>query len=112
MSSSKWNKKHSSLFSAESAGGKSSKGKVPRPAAWATAVSGWGGTPAGAKEVHVRVNCPPHQHPCVYGIAFPDRNKLMAANYSVDEIRQYLNADSLAYLSQAGLVPATGLGAE
>ena len=67
---------------------------------------------AGAKEVHVRVSCPPHMHPCVYGIDFPDRSKLMAANYSVDEIRKYLNADSLAYLSQAGMVNATGLGKE
>jgi amidophosphoribosyltransferase len=65
---------------------------------------------AGAKEVHVRVSCPPHMNPCVYGIDFPDRNKLMAANYSVAEIRQYLNADSLAYLSQPGMVRATGLG--
>ena len=37
---------------------------------------------AGAKEVHVLVSCPPHMHPCVYGIDFPDRSKLMAANYS------------------------------
>jgi amidophosphoribosyltransferase len=64
---------------------------------------------AGAKEVHVRVSCPPHMHPCVYGIDFPDRNKLMAANYSIDDIRKYLNADSLAYLSQEGMVKATGL---
>ena len=63
---------------------------------------------AGAKEVHVLVSCPPHQHPCVYGIDFPDRNKLMAANYSIDEIRQYINADFLAYLSTAGMVQATG----
>jgi amidophosphoribosyltransferase len=63
---------------------------------------------AGAREVHVRVSCPPHMHPCVYGIDFPDRRKLMAANYSVDEIRKYLNADSLAYLSQEGMVRATG----
>ena len=67
---------------------------------------------AGAKEVHVRVSCPPHMNPCVYGIDFPDRNKLMAANYSIDEIRKYLNADSLAYLSMAGMVQATGLGKE
>jgi len=67
---------------------------------------------AGAKEVHVRVSCPPHMHPCVYGIDFPDRNKLMAANYSIDEIRKYLNADSLAYLSEAGMVKATGLSQE
>ena len=66
---------------------------------------------AGAKEVHVLVSCPPHMYPCVYGIDFPDRSKLMAANHSVDEIRKYLNADSLHYLSHAGLVKATGLPA-
>ncbi|HEY2953286.1 MAG TPA: amidophosphoribosyltransferase [Verrucomicrobiae bacterium] len=67
---------------------------------------------AGAKEVHVLVSCPPHMNPCVYGIDFPDRKKLMAANYSIDEIRKYLNADSLGYLSQAGMVNATGLPKE
>ena len=66
---------------------------------------------AGAKEVHVLVSCPPHMNPCVYGIDFPDRSKLMAANYSLEEIRKYLNADSLCYLSQAGMVKATGLPA-
>ena len=64
---------------------------------------------AGAKEVHVLVSCPPHMNPCVYGIDFPDRSKLMAANYSLEEIRKYLNADSLHYLSQEGMVKATGL---
>jgi amidophosphoribosyltransferase len=64
---------------------------------------------AGAKEVHVLVSCPPHMHPCVYGIDFPDRKKLMAANYTLNEIRDYLNADSLSYLSPEGLVQATGL---
>ena len=64
---------------------------------------------AGAKEVHVLVSCPPHMNPCVYGIDFPDRSKLMAANYSIEEIRKYLNADSLHYLSQDGMVAATGL---
>ncbi len=64
---------------------------------------------AGAKEVHVLVSCPPHMNPCVYGIDFPDRSKLMAANYSIEEIRKYLNADSLNYLSQDGLVAATTL---
>ena len=66
---------------------------------------------AGATEVHVLVSCPPHMFPCVYGIDFPDRSKLMAANYSLDEIRKYLNADSLHYLSHEGLVKATGLPA-
>ncbi len=64
---------------------------------------------AGAKEVHVLVSCPPHMHPCVYGIDFPDRSKLMAANSSNEEICKYLNADSLAYLSQPGMIGATGL---
>lgn len=63
---------------------------------------------AGAKEVHVLVSCPPHIHPCVYGIDFPDRTKLMAATHTIDEIRQYLNADSLGYLSHEGMVKATG----
>ena len=67
---------------------------------------------AGAKEVHVLVSCPPHMNPCVYGIDFPDRSKLMAANHSREEIRKYLNADSLYYLSKEGMVKATGLPAE
>ena len=66
---------------------------------------------AGAREVHVLVSCPPHMNPCVYGIDFPDRNKLMAASHSLEAIRRYLNADSLCYLSQAGMVKATGLPA-
>src|SRR3954471_14896715 len=66
---------------------------------------------AGATEVHVLVSCPPHMHPCVYGVDFPDRAKLMAANHSIEEIRTYLNADSLHYLSQDGMIKATGLPA-
>ena len=64
---------------------------------------------AGAKEVHVLVSCPPHMHPCMYGIDFPDRSKLMAANATRRQICEYLNADSLAYLSQRGMLQATGL---
>jgi amidophosphoribosyltransferase len=63
---------------------------------------------AGAREVHVMVSCPPHLHPCVYGIDFPDRADLMAANRTPDDIRREVNADSVTYLSQAGLVAATG----
>ena len=55
------------------------------------------------------VSCPPHMHPCVYGIDFPDRSKLMAAKLSREAIRKYLNADSLHYLSEAGMIKATGL---
>src|SRR5262245_46077379 len=47
-------------------------------------------------------------NPCVYGTDFPDRSKLMAANYTIDEIRRYLNADSLGYLSLEGMVNAVG----
>ncbi len=67
---------------------------------------------AGAREVHVMVSCPPHMNPCVYGIDFPDRNKLMAANSSLEEIRRYLSVGSLHYLSWKGLVRATGLPKE
>ena len=67
---------------------------------------------AGAKEVHVMVSCPPHVQPCVYGIDFPDRSKLMAAQYTLEGIREFINADSLHYLSQEGMVRATGLPPE
>jgi len=64
---------------------------------------------AGAKEVHVMVSCPPHKNPCFYGIDFPDRKKLLAVNHSLEEIRQFLGANSLSYLSEEGMVKATGL---
>jgi len=67
---------------------------------------------AGAREGHVRVSCPPHMYPCVYGIDFPDRSKLMAANHSLEEIRNYLKADSLQYLSLEGMVKAVGRAQE
>jgi amidophosphoribosyltransferase len=63
---------------------------------------------AGATEVHFMVSCPPHINPCVYGIDFPERSKLMAANHSQEDIRKFLNADSLSYLSLDGMVKATG----
>ena len=66
---------------------------------------------AGAREVHVRVSCPPHLWSCFYGVDFPDRNKLLAVRHSVEEIRAFLNADSLGYLSLEGMVRATGRSA-
>ncbi len=66
---------------------------------------------AGAKEVHMRVSCPPHMWPCPYGIDFPTRKELMAANNSLDQIRDFLGADSLGYLSYDGMVAATGFPA-
>ena len=63
---------------------------------------------AGAKEVHVLVSCPAHKNPCFYGIDFPSTDELLAANKSLDQIRDYLDADSVAYLSIDGMVKATG----
>jgi amidophosphoribosyltransferase len=63
---------------------------------------------AGAKEVHMRVSCPPHRHACHYGIDFPDPEKLLANQCSMDQIREYLGADSIGYLDVAGMVRATG----
>ena len=64
---------------------------------------------AGAKEVHVLVSCPPHMNPCVYGIDFPDRSKLMAANYSHRRNPQLSERRFAALSSHEGLVRATGL---
>ena len=66
---------------------------------------------AGAKEVHMRVSCPPHKWPCAYGNDFPTRKELMAANNSQEQIREFLGADSLGYLSLDGMIASTGLPA-
>ncbi|MGA2373064.1 MAG: amidophosphoribosyltransferase [Candidatus Korobacteraceae bacterium] len=63
---------------------------------------------AGAKEVHMRISCPPTISPCYYGVDTPSKNQLIAANKSVEEIREYIGADSLAYLSLEGLRKAAG----
>jgi amidophosphoribosyltransferase len=57
----------------------------------------------GAKEVHMRISSPPTVMPCFYGIDTPTRQELIASSHSVDEIRKYITADSLAYLSMEGL---------
>jgi amidophosphoribosyltransferase len=67
---------------------------------------------SGAKEVHMRISCPPTISPCYYGVDTPSKNQLIAANKSVDEIREYIGADSLAYLSLEGLRKAAGEGDE
>ena len=63
---------------------------------------------AGATEVHVRISCPPTISPCYYGIDTPTREELIAAQQSVEEIRQFLGADSLGYLSLSSLRKAVG----
>jgi amidophosphoribosyltransferase len=65
---------------------------------------------AGAKEVHMRISCPPTISPCFYGVDTPSKNQLIAANKSVEEIREYIGADSLSYLSLEGLKKACGEG--
>src|SRR5262249_18115184 len=65
---------------------------------------------AGAKEVHVRISCPPTISPCFYGVDTPRRSELIAATHTLDEIRTYLDADSVAYLSLEGLMSAVGSG--
>lgn len=59
---------------------------------------------AGAKEVHMRVSCPPIMHPCFFGIDFPSRDDLAAATQGIEEIRKFIGADSLTYLSLEGLM--------
>jgi amidophosphoribosyltransferase len=59
---------------------------------------------AGATEVHLRISCPPTISPCFYGVDTPSKQDLIAANKSVEEIRRYIEADSLAYLSLDGLL--------
>jgi hypothetical protein len=59
---------------------------------------------AGAKEIHLRVSCPPIRHPCFYGIDFPTSEELIAHNRTVEQIREFLEVDSVAYLVLEGLL--------
>src|SRR6202035_5255649 len=58
---------------------------------------------AGAREVHMRISCPPTISPCFYGVDTPIKSELIAANHTVEEIRKFVEADSLGYLSRASL---------
>jgi amidophosphoribosyltransferase len=64
---------------------------------------------AGAKEIHLRVSCPPIRHPCFYGIDFPTSEELIAHNRSVEQVREFLEVDSLAYLSMEGMLSCLAL---
>lgn len=61
---------------------------------------------AGAKEIHMRISCPPTRHPCHFGIDFPTRAELVAAGKTTEQVREFIKADSLAYLSLEGLLAA------
>jgi amidophosphoribosyltransferase len=64
---------------------------------------------AGAKEVHMRISCPPTISPCYYGVNTPVKEELIAAQMSVDEVCEKIGADSLGYLSMEGMLEATGM---
>jgi amidophosphoribosyltransferase len=65
---------------------------------------------AGATEVHMRISCPPTISPCFYGVDTPRRSELIAATHTLEEIRKYLRADSVSYLSLEGLTGAVNGG--
>jgi amidophosphoribosyltransferase len=65
---------------------------------------------AGAKEVHMRISCPPTISPCFYGVDTPQRSELIAATHTLEEIRKYLGAESLSYLSLEGTLGSVGNG--
>lgn len=64
---------------------------------------------AGAVEVHMRISCPPTAHSCYYGVDTPNRSDLIASQMSVEEISEYIGADSLGYLSLEGMLEAIGI---
>ncbi|WP_236027913.1 amidophosphoribosyltransferase [Candidatus Methylacidithermus pantelleriae] len=66
---------------------------------------------AGAREVHLRISCPPHRYACYYGIDFPDPSCLLANQMDLAQIQTYLGVDSLGYLSVEGMIRACGLPA-
>jgi len=63
---------------------------------------------AGASEVHLRISCPPTISPCFYGVDTPKRAELIGATHSLEEIRRYVGADSLGYLSLEGMLESVG----
>jgi amidophosphoribosyltransferase len=63
---------------------------------------------AGAREVHMRISCPPTISPCFYGVDTPQRDELIAATHSLEEIRRFIGADTLGYLSLEGLLASVG----
>jgi len=67
---------------------------------------------AGAKEIHMRVSCPPLRFPCFYGIDFPTKEELLANNRDLDQIRDFLGVDSIGYMSLEGLLSCAILPAD
>jgi amidophosphoribosyltransferase len=67
---------------------------------------------AGAKEIHMRISCPPIRFPCFYGIDFPTREELLANNRDLEQIREFLEVDSVGYISLEGMLSCAVLGAD
>ncbi|MBN1391787.1 MAG: amidophosphoribosyltransferase [Sedimentisphaerales bacterium] len=67
---------------------------------------------AGAKQIHMRVSCPPIRHPCFYGVDFPTKEELLANNRSLKQIKEFLEVDSVGYMSLEGLLSCAALPAK
>jgi len=67
---------------------------------------------AGAKEIHMRVSCPPIVNPCFYGVDFPTTEELLASSRSLEEIRDFLEVDTVEYISLEGLLSCLSLPAD
>lgn len=67
---------------------------------------------AGAKEIHLRISCPPVMYPCFYGVDFPTKEELVANNRTIEQIRDFLEVDSLGYISLEGMLSCTSLPKE
>jgi len=67
---------------------------------------------AGAKEIHMRVSCPPITNPCFYGVDFPTKEELLAGNRNIEQIRDFLEVDNIGYISLEGLLSCLSLPAD
>jgi amidophosphoribosyltransferase len=67
---------------------------------------------AGAKKIHMRVSCPPLRFPCFYGVDFPTKEELLANNRDLEQIREFLEVDSIGYMSLEGLLQCAALPAD
>ena len=67
---------------------------------------------AGAKQIHMRVSCPPLRFPCFYGVDFPTKEELLANNRNLDEIKGFLGVDSIGYMSLEGLLSCASAAAK
>jgi amidophosphoribosyltransferase len=67
---------------------------------------------AGAQEIHMRARCPPIRHPCYYGVDFPTREELLASSRTLEEIKEFLEVDSVGYISLEGMLACAALPAD